>query len=434
MHSGWPLPQSMQTILEQGSWQDLAEAICDEISHDPAVAAVWAVRWEKASDCVVVAAAGREDILQVVATRRWPDCADGELLSLALASPMRQLPVDHVMLSDALPAEHLTELTEVMLIPLLEQDDRPWTLILLLNQPLSATEELGRRLQFLWQAQSRNLQQEIISRACECAGNSMFLTDASGRIVWINPAFTTLTGYTPQQALGQNPRLLNSGRQSARYYRRLWQTIQAGEVWSEEATDKDRYGYLYTIQQTISPVFDESGISHFFSVHDDISRRKNLEIKAEREQPIDATTGLLNTAAFMDALASQLRQSRAGQAPFTVVSFSISNFSSVTASLTETTRQQLLHEVGRRICQGLNRKSCGGTLGSGDFGLLLVGADASREQACLQQLQESLSAPYPLLQADPFFVYSHGTARYPDDADTAQALWHYADSANGSPR
>lgn len=97
----------------------------------------------------------------------------------------------------------------------------------------------------------------------------MFITDRDGNIQWINDAFTRLSGYAPQDALGRNPRFLKSGKQSQEYYERLWNVLLRGEIWCSETIERRRDGGLYTVQQTITPIRNSRGeITHFISIHD----------------------------------------------------------------------------------------------------------------------------------------------------------------------
>jgi two-component system cell cycle sensor histidine kinase/response regulator CckA len=119
--------------------------------------------------------------------------------------------------------------------------------------------------------------------------NGVFITDRRGDILWANPAFTALTGYTLNEVRGQNPRLLKSGRQDSRFYRELWQTITAGKVWQGELVNRRKDGSLYDEEMTITPVRDSAGlISHFIAIKQDITQRKRLEAQYRQAQKMEA--------------------------------------------------------------------------------------------------------------------------------------------------
>jgi PAS domain S-box-containing protein len=117
--------------------------------------------------------------------------------------------------------------------------------------------------------------------ALATAANSIVITDPKGSILWSNPAFTTLTGYSATEAAGQTPRLLKSGQHDAAFYRELWGTILSGQVWRGESINRRKDGSLYHGEQTITPVRNEAGaITHFIGVMNDVTARKRAEEEA----------------------------------------------------------------------------------------------------------------------------------------------------------
>ena len=116
---------------------------------------------------------------------------------------------------------------------------------------------------------------QLQATALEAVANAIVITDQKGTILWTNPAFGDLTGYTSEEARGRNPRLLRSGKQSKEYYANLWQTISAGKVWHGELTNRRKDGSFYTEEQTITPVCSDGGdITHFVAVKQDITERR----------------------------------------------------------------------------------------------------------------------------------------------------------------
>jgi len=124
------------------------------------------------------------------------------------------------------------------------------------------------------------------SAALNATANGIVITDYNGRIQWVNPTFTTLTGYTPAEAIGKNPgELVKSGHHGWPFYQQMWETILAGQVWQGETINRRKDGHLYTEAQTITPVYDERGeITHFVSIKQDITGRKRLEEALQTSQ------------------------------------------------------------------------------------------------------------------------------------------------------
>ena len=104
------------------------------------------------------------------------------------------------------------------------------------------------------------------------------ITDFEGNIEYINPKFTELTGYTFEEALGQNPRILKSGKTRLEEYKQLWETVKSGSEWRGEFCNKKKNGKLYWEYSCISPVKNGEGvITHFVAVNEDTTERKNAE-------------------------------------------------------------------------------------------------------------------------------------------------------------
>ncbi|HVN54402.1 MAG TPA: HD domain-containing phosphohydrolase [Anaerolineaceae bacterium] len=120
------------------------------------------------------------------------------------------------------------------------------------------------------------------STALEAAPTAMIITDRQGEIVWVNPAFTRLTGYSPVEAIGHNSRLVSSGIHEPAYFQEMWNTILGGEIWKREIRNRRKDGSLYTSEITIAPVRNENGeITHFIDIEEDVTERKQHERELE---------------------------------------------------------------------------------------------------------------------------------------------------------
>ncbi len=124
---------------------------------------------------------------------------------------------------------------------------------------------------------------QLQSSALEAAANAIMITDQNGLIQWVNPAFSLLTGYPADEAVGRTPReLVNSGKQSHDIYEELWRTINNGNVWHGEIINRRKDGSNYIEEQVITPVFDDQQIiRHYIAVKQDISDRKQNEAELD---------------------------------------------------------------------------------------------------------------------------------------------------------
>jgi len=136
-------------------------------------------------------------------------------------------------------------------------------------------------------------QLERLATAIEQSGEMILITDHDGTIRYVNPAFERITGYSREEAVGRNPRILKSGRQDESFYRRLWETITSGETWRGRMVNRRKDGTLFSEECSISPVHDEAGrIASFVAVMRDVTREEQLQEQAEQAQRLE-TVGRL---------------------------------------------------------------------------------------------------------------------------------------------
>ncbi|MEX2181739.1 MAG: ATP-binding protein [Gemmatimonadaceae bacterium] len=125
--------------------------------------------------------------------------------------------------------------------------------------------------------------------ALDAAADATAITDVNGNFIWVNPAFTQLTGYRPDEAIGRNPRdLQRSGEQDHAFYAQMWATLLAGKVWAGELTNRRKDGTVYLEEQSITPVMDDKGtVAHFIAFKRDITARRQLEAQYRQAQKME---------------------------------------------------------------------------------------------------------------------------------------------------
>ncbi|MBT4501112.1 MAG: PAS domain S-box protein, partial [Gemmatimonadetes bacterium] len=146
-----------------------------------------------------------------------------------------------------------------------------------------------------------------LSRAIEYSPASVVITDPHGTIEYVNPRFVEVTGYSAEEAIGQNPRMVSSGTQSPELYRQMWETIRSGREWRGEFCNRKKGGELYWEYASISPILDASGeATHYVAVKEDITERKRNEVELQ-EARAKAEDANRSKSAFLANMSHEIR-------------------------------------------------------------------------------------------------------------------------------
>ncbi len=151
------------------------------------------------------------------------------------------------------------------------------------------------------------VEQRKLQRAIEQCPVTIVITDIQGKLEYVNPYFTKMSGYGPDEAIGENQRILQSGLTPRETYRDLWDTLLSGNVWSGEFTNKDKSGNIYHEQANISPIFDGNGIvTHYLGVKEDITAKKLFMAQMVKAKE-DAEAGNRAKSEFLATISHEIR-------------------------------------------------------------------------------------------------------------------------------
>lgn len=276
-------------------------------------------------------------------------------------------------------------------------------------------------------------QQEVrlLGGALAAASNAVFIADRKGRIEWANEAFCRLTGHGLDEVLGQNPRFLKSGLQEPEYYKGLWDTILAGQPWSSETVERHKDGHLYTVRQTITPIRDAGGeISHFITIHEDITAQKAAEARIHRMAHYDALTDLPNRALFYDRLQQAMSLARRNDDQVALLFLDLDRFKEVNDSLGHALGDLLLKAVAERLRACVRESDTVARLAGDEFTVILPEVQRHEDAALVgEKIVRTLAEPFDLEGHEVRIGTSIGIALYAGGKESVDDLVRQADAA-----
>ena len=271
---------------------------------------------------------------------------------------------------------------------------------------------------------------ELVARVFEHSVEGILITDPRARILEVNRAFTQITGYEPEEIVGQTPAVLQSGWQDPKFYREMWQTIAEEGVWQGEIWDRRKGGELYVAWLTICAVHNTDGeIINYIGMSEDITQQKESEERIRRLAYHDTLTGLANRQLFEDRLAHAVATASRDQRSVAVLFIDLDRFKPVNDSLGHKAGDLLLREVAERL-RGIVRESdTVARLGGDEFAIVLEGADEPHADQVAAKLLQAMNDPFELDDHELHVGASIGISLFPEDGQSLEALVQHADIA-----
>jgi diguanylate cyclase (GGDEF)-like protein/PAS domain S-box-containing protein len=257
-------------------------------------------------------------------------------------------------------------------------------------------------------------------------------TDLSGRITHVNDQFCAVSGYSREELLGQNHRLLNSGLHSADFFAAMWRTIALGQVWKGEICNRAKDGSLYWVDSTMVPVLDDATgrVDRYLSIRFDISEKHQLLHSLQWRVGHDVLTGLPNRAFLSDLLDQALEFSRHENIPLAVCMLDLDGFKAVNDGYGHASGDLLLVEVAKRLRTIVRGEDVVARLAGDEFVLVLrYVRDLPELRAALNRVLGAISAPYSLHGKGVNVFASIGVTLFPHDNEDAETLLRHADQA-----
>ena len=275
------------------------------------------------------------------------------------------------------------------------------------------------------QAQLRKL-----SQAVEQSPNVIIITDLDANIEYVNTSFVTTTGYSLEDVIGKNPRLLQSGKTPRTTYDIMWSCLTNGESWQGELFNRRKDGREYIESVYVSPMREATGqITHYLGIKEDVTERKHAEERIQYLANFDALTGLPNRAQLVDHLTYALSHAKRSNGYLAIMFIDLDRFKDINDTLGHSIGDAFLVEVARRLQVTLREEDTASRLGGDEFILMLPGCDAEGAAHVVQKILHIISEPYKIEQYDLVVTASIGIALYPYDGVDLETLSKNADTA-----
>lgn len=243
---------------------------------------------------------------------------------------------------------------------------------------------------------------DLIERFFQFCSEGMLITDAGRRIIQVNPAFSRITGYRPEDVLGRDPGILQSRWHDRNFYRRMWRSIRDSGQWQGEIWDRRQDGELFVQRLIIQAIRHEGpAVSHYLGIMEDITHRKAWRERLEYLQQHDPLTGLPNRILLQDRLQHAIETARAGNGSVALLILDIDRFRTLNEGLGHDGGDRLLMAVAERLRQEFPRPVTLARLEIDRFALILEGQAAIDPARLALQIREELfQAPLRIGQRD----------------------------------
>ncbi|MHA6964035.1 EAL domain-containing protein [Zobellella denitrificans] len=293
-------------------------------------------------------------------------------------------------------------------------------------------QQLRQALEQRDRALSRSrLNLELAERVIEASLEGIIITDAEGRIEFVNPAFSHTTGYSPEEVLGRTPAVLSSGRHDSAFYAEMWRTLRERGYWRGEIWNRRKSGQLYLELLTVTAIRDAEGnIGNYAALFTDITHIRENEDQIRQLAYYDPLTRLPNRRLLEDRLELAIRHAHRHQRRLAVLFIDLDHFKQVNDSLGHAAGDELLLEVSRRLGDRLREDDTLARLGGDEFIVLLPDLEEADEVTRVaRRLIDAIGEPFRIGQQSFRIGCSLGISLYPDDATDAEELVHHADAA-----
>ncbi|MCW8931875.1 MAG: EAL domain-containing protein [Gammaproteobacteria bacterium] len=277
----------------------------------------------------------------------------------------------------------------------------------------------------------KSLSPEIASIVLSNIKDGIMVTDPNNEIVFVNKAFSKVTGYSEQEVVGCNPNLLNSGRHDEQFFTEMWNTLDKTGHWKGEIWDKRKNGDVYLEFLSISAIKNSEGkIEHFVAVFTDINEKRKAEQQLDRAALYDVLTDLPNRVQTIHYLQNKLIISRREHKLLAVIMLDLDDFKSTNDKFGHDLGDRLLIVIAQRLQRLIRSTDMVGRLGGDEFAIILSDLNNFDEVEQMTSRINSLVASSIMVDGKKYkLTTSLGITLFPFDDSDAEMLLRHADQA-----
>ena len=273
-------------------------------------------------------------------------------------------------------------------------------------------------------------QLNLAAKVFDRAGEAIMITNAEGRIITVNEAFSQITGYSVDEVIGRSPSLLRSGRHTKEFYDTLWRSLTELGSWQGEIYNRRKNGEVYPEWLTINSVQDETGqVVNYVAIFSDISAIKTSQRRIEYMATHDELTALPNRSLFLDRLKHGISQARRQNKKLALLFIDLDNFKVINDSLGHDVGDLLLKEAAARLQQCVRGADTLARLGGDEFVALLHDIDLEITNNVAGRIIDYLAASFRIRDHSLYVSASIGISIFPNDGEDSGTLLKNADTA-----